>query len=89
MERRELEQMSSHELHDRAVDVARARLDVGFLWSLLKALPVAHAAEGDVRQADADIASVTSLLSDAVHSGEGEVADGLRPLYIEYLEAHG
>lgn len=88
MDRVELERMSSRELHDRAVDVARRRLDVGFLWSLVKAVPVAQAAEGNIEQADADIASVTALLTDVVHSGEGDVADGLRPLYIDYLEEH-
>ena len=89
MNRRELEQLSSRELHDRAMDVARSRLDVGFLWDLLKALPAARAAEGDVRGADADIASLSALVADAMHAGEGDVADGLRPLYIDYLEAHG
>jgi hypothetical protein len=88
MDRVELERMSSRELHDRAVEVARRRLDVGFLWSLVKAVPVAQAAEGNIEQADADIASVTALLTDVVHSGEGDVADGLRPLYIDYLEEH-
>lgn len=89
MERSQLETMSAHELHDRAVSVARRRLDLGFLWSLVKAVPVAHAAAGHVREADADIASVTALLNDVMHSGEGDVAEGLRPLYIDYLEAHG
>ena len=89
MDRSELESLPSHELHDRALSAARRRLDLGFLWSLIKAVPVAHAAEGNIEEADADIASLSALLNDALHSGEGEVAEGLRPLYIEYLEAHG
>ena len=28
------------------------------------------------------------MLDDYVHSGEGEVAEALRPLYIEYLVEH-
>ena len=88
MDRAQLERMTSRELHDRAVDVARHRVDVGFLWSLVKAVPVAQAASGHLEQADADITSVTALLSDLVHSGEGDVADALRPLYIDYLEEH-
>jgi hypothetical protein len=88
MDRAELERMTSRELHDRAVDVARHRVDVGFLWSLVKAMPVAQAAAGHLEQADADITSVTTLLNDVVHSGEGDVADALRPLYIDYLEEH-
>ncbi len=89
MDRGVLERMSSRELHDRAMEVARDRLDIGFLWSLLKAVPLAHAAEGHLKQADADIVSLTTLLTDVANSGEGDVADGLRPLYIDYLEAHG
>jgi hypothetical protein len=84
----ELEKMSSRELHDRALQVARHRFDVGFLWSVVKAIPIAHSAEGRVDEAGADIASVTRLLNDLVHSGEGDVADGLRPLYIDYLSRH-
>jgi hypothetical protein len=89
MDRAALEQMSSEELHDRALELARQRLDFGFLWSLVRAIPVAQAAEGHVREADADIASVTALLTDAMNAGEGDVAEGLRPFYIDYLEAHG
>ncbi len=88
MDREELDRLSSHELHDRALEVARHHLDVAFLWELLKAVPVARAATGHVREADADIASLSALLTDFVRSGEGDVADTLRPLYIEYLLAH-
>jgi hypothetical protein len=88
VDREGLEQLSSQELHDRAVALARERLDIGFLWSLVKAVPVARAAQGEVSEADVDIASVSSLVTDLVHSGEGDVAEGLRPLYVDYLESH-
>jgi hypothetical protein len=29
------------------------------------------------------------LLDDAIDSGEGDVAEALRPLYLDYLERHG
>jgi hypothetical protein len=32
---------------------------------------------------------VTALISDAIDSGKGEVAEALRPLYIDYLAKHG
>jgi hypothetical protein len=32
---------------------------------------------------------VTALLGDAIDSGKGEVAEALRPLYLDYLEKHG
>jgi hypothetical protein len=84
----ELEQLSSAELHDRAVGAATKHLDVGFLWSLIKAIPAAEAAGGHIGEADADVMSVARLLNDLIHSGEGDIADELRPLYIDYLEKH-
>ena len=89
MDRQELENLSSSELHDRAVKAAIKRVDAGFLWSLVKAIPAAEAASGNVGEAEADVMSVAHLLSDLVHSGEGEVAEELRPLYLDYLEKHG
>ena len=40
-------------------------------------------------EAGRDITKVTALLADAIDSGEGEVAEALRPLYIDYLARHG
>lgn len=88
MARTELEKLSSEELHDRAVELATQRLDAGFFWSLIKALPAAQAATGDVDEAETDIASLRALLADFIHSGEGDLGDALRPLYIDYLEEH-
>lgn len=88
MERKELEKLSSKELHDQAMDTARRRLDAGFLWSVAKAIPVAEAASGHLERSGADVVSLTSLVSDLVHSGEGDVAEALRPLYLDYLEQH-
>ena len=84
--RAELERLSSHELHDRAVRHAVTHVDVGFLWRLVKAVPVAEAAAGHLNEAQADVVSLSSLLTDVVTSGdEAEVADALRPLYLDYL----
>lgn len=84
----DLESLSSRELHDRAVRRALHHADVGFLWQLLRAIPAAEAIEGDVGESEADATKVSALLADALGSGEGEVADALRPLYIEYLTKH-
>jgi hypothetical protein len=88
MSTQELELLSSHELHDRAVSHAVKHVDVGFLWSLVKAIPAAEAAAGNIGEADADVMSVARLLNDLIHSGEGEIADELRPLYLDYLKKH-
>jgi len=86
----DLNELSSKELHDRAVRLAEHRVDVGFLWQLVKAIPVAEAAAGNLREAEADVgvADLVPLLHDLTHAGEGELADALRPLYIDYLEKH-
>ena len=84
----DLEALSSHELHDMAVRRALHHADVRFLWELLRAIPAAEAAEGEIGESEADATKVSALLADAVNSGEGEIADALRPLYIDYLTKH-
>jgi hypothetical protein len=84
-----LEQLSSKELHDLAVSHARRHVDLKFFWNLLKYLPVAEAAAGKIDEANADLESTIAHVDDITDSGEGEVADLLRPFYIEYLQKHG
>ena len=83
-----LEQLSSKELHDLAVSHARRHLDVKFFWNLLKYLPVAEAGAGKLEEAEADLESTIAHVDDITDAGEGEVADNLRPYYIEYLVKH-
>jgi hypothetical protein len=84
-----LEELSSKELHDLAVRYALRHLDIPFLIRLMKALPVAEAAVGEIDEAKADALTLRAHLDDLTDSGEGEVADLLRPLYIDYLRRHG
>jgi hypothetical protein len=86
--RDELEALSSAELHDRAVRLAMRHMDIGFLWELLRELPASEAARGRADIAAADVTQVSAMISDALASGEGEIADSLRPLYLDYLEKH-
>ena len=85
----QLEALSSKELHDRAFAHAMKHVDVGFFWRLLKALPAAEAAIGEDDEAEQDVMTLRGRLNDLTHSGEGELADALRPLYIEYLAKRG
>jgi hypothetical protein len=85
----ELEKLSSRELHDLAVRRALHHVDVEFLWELLRAIPAAEASEGHSIEAGRDITHVSALIDDAIDSGEGDVAEALRPLYIDYLTRHG
>jgi hypothetical protein len=85
----ELDKLSSRELHDMAVRRAVHHLDVEFLWQLLRDLPAAEASEGHDIEAGRDITKVTAQLSDAIDSGQGDLAEALRPVYIDYLLKHG
>jgi hypothetical protein len=84
----DLDALSSRELHDMAVRRALHHADVRFLWRLLRAIPAAEAMEGDIGESEADATKVSALIADALGSGEGEIADELRPLYIDYLSKH-
>jgi hypothetical protein len=84
----DLDQLSTKELHDRAVRRAERHLDVKFLWSLLRMIPAAEVASGDEGEADYDIQSGKGLISDAVHSGDGRLGEALRPVFIDYLRKH-
>jgi hypothetical protein len=89
MTRAELEALSTKDLHDRAVSRAERHLDVGFLWDLVRALPVAEEIAGDDQHSKIDIARPLALLNDIRNADEGELGEALRPLYIDYLEEHG
>ena len=88
MDPAELETKSAKELHDLAIHRAVTHLDVGFLWSLVKAIPAAEAAAGKTGDAETDVISLSALLSDFVTADEGEEAELLRPLYLDYLSKH-
>ena len=84
----ELEQLSTKELHDRAVRHAERHLDVKFFWKLLRLIPAAETVSGDEGEADYDIQSSKGLIYDALHSGDGRLGEALRPFFVEYLREH-
>ena len=85
----DLDSRSSKELHDLAVGHALRHLDVGFLLRLMQALPVAETAAGETDAAQADAFTLRAHIDDLSDSGQGEVAELLRPLYLDYLRSHG
>jgi len=86
--RDDLETLSTKELHERAIETARKRLDVGFLWQLVKALPVAEELVGDDERSKVDIVRPLALINDFMDAGEGELGEVLRPMYVDYLVEH-
>ena len=84
-----LDQLSSHQLHDLAVEHAKKHFDARFFWRLMKMLPAAEAAAGEWDETEADMQRMSAHLDDVTDSGRGEVADNLRPFYLEYLRKHG
>ncbi|MEA2157042.1 MAG: hypothetical protein QOE11_3182 [Solirubrobacteraceae bacterium] len=83
-----LQRLSSHELHDLAVHRALRHLDVPFFVRLMQALPVAEAAAGEIDEAEADALTLRAHIDDLTNSGKGEVAELLRPFYLDYLREH-
>ncbi|MGZ5128499.1 MAG: hypothetical protein ACXWDR_03060 [Actinomycetota bacterium] len=86
--RDDLETLSTKELHERAIETARKRFDVGFLWQLVKARPVAEELVGDDERSKVDIVRPLALINDFMAAGEGELGEALRPMYVDYLVEH-
>jgi hypothetical protein len=84
-----LDQLSSEQLHDLAVSRAKHHADVKFFWSVIRTLPAAQAAAGNLQEAENDAFKLSAHVDDIAESGEGEVAEMMRPLYLEYLRKHG
>jgi len=83
-----LDALSSEELHDLATRRARRHLDVKFLYHLLQVLPQAEAAGGQLADAEEDVQSMRKQFDDVSNAGRGEVAELLRPFYLDYLRTH-
>jgi hypothetical protein len=84
-----LERLSSHELHQLAVARAKRHLDVRFFWQLMQTLPAAEAATGELDEAETDVMRLSAHIDDVTDAGRGDVADMMRPFYIDYLRRHG
>ena len=85
----DLERISSPELLNLAVSRAKRHLDVRFFWQLMRLRPAAEAAAGELDEAETDVMKLSAHVDDVAEAGRGEVADLLRPFYLEYLRRHG
>jgi hypothetical protein len=88
--REELEGLPIKDLHDRAMETARRHLDVGWLWDVVKALPVAEEAIGDDQRSKVDIMRPLALINDFLYDADsGQLGEALRPMYVDYLLRRG
>lgn len=83
-----LDALSSQELHDLAVHRAKRHFDAKFFYELMKNLPVAESAAGQYEKSDNDILRISAHFDDLSDSGQGEVAELMRPFYLDYLRKH-
>jgi hypothetical protein len=84
-----LDRLSFAKLHDLAVRRALRHLDIGFFWELLELLPAAEAAAGEFDEAAVDVQRLSARVDDLTDSGRGEIAEQLRPFYLDYLRRRG
>jgi hypothetical protein len=84
-----LERLSSQELHDLAVSRAKRHFDAKFFWDLMKTLPAAEAAAGELDEAETDVLRLSAHVDDVTEAGKGEVGNMMRPFYLDYLRRHG
>jgi hypothetical protein len=83
----ELDALSSRELHDRAVKRAERHFDVKFFWRLMSEAPATAVAEGDVEEAQEEVAHWSRQVTDILRHDEAAM-DARRPIYIDYLLRH-
>jgi hypothetical protein len=83
-----LERLSSPELHDLAVDRAKRHADAAFFTDLMSMLPVAEAGAGNLAESEDEVFDAGGHFNDVRDSGRGQVAELLRPFYLEYLRKH-
>jgi hypothetical protein len=84
----ELDALSTEDLRKRAFDLAKRRLDVGFFWNLLEAVPAVEAAAGHQSEAEADILSFAQRVEDLIRPDTSEEVEAFRPIYVDYLLEH-
>jgi hypothetical protein len=82
--REDLDSLTSAQLHDRAIGSAKAGKDIEWLWHLLRSIPAAEGAVGDLDESGMDVAATVSAINGYLRADPG-VSDTLRPQYIDYL----
>jgi hypothetical protein len=82
--RDDLETMTSHDLHDRAIGMAKAEGDLDWLWQLLRSIPAAEGEVGDLDDSGMDTVSTISAINGYIRA-DRDLPEILRSQYIDYL----
>jgi hypothetical protein len=85
--RADLEEMTSHQLHERAIYQAKADRDVDWLWHLLDSIPSADGQLGDLDESGLDVASLVTAINGYIRA-DRSAEETLRPQYVDYLLEH-
>jgi hypothetical protein len=85
--RDDLETMTSGDLHERAIGMAKAEKDLEWLWHLLRSIPAAEDQIGDLEDTGMDMASTVSAINGYARA-DRDLPDTLRSQYVEYLLEH-
>lgn len=84
----ELEQLSTHDLRERAFARAERDRDVGFFWDLVKHLRSSEslgADDGSAGGLGESISGVIELVTELLGKHDGSLEPLLRARYIDYL----
>jgi hypothetical protein len=83
----DLETLTSRQLHERAIDLAKAGGDLDWLWHLLGSIPSAEGQLGELDDSGLDVASVISAINARIRT-DPSAQEILRPEYVAYLLEH-
>jgi hypothetical protein len=81
----QLDQLSTRELHHRAVSTAEHRHDLKFFYQLVEYFPMAEVVASADRDEEQAAHQIAGKLRELVPGG-GRLDEALRPIYIDYLE---
>ena len=85
--REDLEGMSAHQLHERAITTAKAEKDIDWLWHLLGSIPATEGELGELDESGLDIPSLVTAINGYLRA-DPTAEEALRPQYIDYLLEH-
>jgi hypothetical protein len=83
----DLETLTSRQLHERAIDLAKVGGDLDWLWHVLGSIPSGEGQLGELDDSGLDVASVISAINTRIRV-DLAAQEILRPQYVAYLLEH-